>query len=33
MKMGRKTTLWPFQTTNKQHLTLENLDVAKKRKL
>ena len=25
-------TLWAFQTTIKQHLTRENLDVAKKRK-
>ena len=31
--MGRKTTLWVFQTTNKQHLTWENLDMAKKSKL
>ena len=30
--MGEKTTLWPFQTTNKQHLRPEILDLAKKRK-
>ena len=30
--MERKTTLWTFYTTNKQHITRENLDVAKKRK-
>ena len=29
--MGRKTTVWAFQTTNKQNLTRENLDVTKKR--
>ena len=27
-----KTTLWAFQTTNKQHLTRQNLDMAKERK-
>ena len=31
--MGRKTTLCAFEMTNEQHLTRENLDVAKKRKL
>ena len=31
-KVGRKTTLWTFQTTNKRHLTRENVDVAKKKK-
>ena len=31
--MVRKTTLWTFEMTNKQHLTRENMDVAKKRKL
>ena len=31
-KVGRKTTLWTFETTNKRHLTRENVDVAKKRK-
>ena len=31
-KMGRKTTLWTFQTTRKRHLTGENVNVAKKRK-
>ena len=31
-KMRRKTTLRTFYTTNKQHLTRENLDEAKKRK-
>ena len=31
-KMGRKTTLWMFLATNKQHLTRENMDVAKKDK-
>ena len=31
-KLGEKTTLWPLQMTNKQHLTPENLDLAKKRK-
>ena len=30
--MGRKTTLWIFQATNKRSLTRENLDVAKKGK-
>ena len=28
--MGRKTTLWISQATNKQSLTRENLDIAKK---
>ena len=28
--MGRKATLWMFETINKQHLTRENLDLAKK---
>ena len=28
--MGRKTTAWTSQATNKQNLTRENLDVAKK---
>ena len=28
--MGKKGTVWTFQVTNKRHLTLENLDVAKK---
>ena len=31
-KMQRKTTVWIFQATNKWNLTLENLDMAKKRK-
>ena len=31
-KMGRKTTVWPFQAINKRNLTRENLDVAMKRK-
>ena len=31
--MGRKTTLWAFSTTNKQHLERENMDMANKRKL
>ena len=31
--MGRKTTLRAVQTINKQHLTQQNLDMAKKRKL
>ena len=31
--MGRKTTLWAFYTINKQHLSRQNLDMAKKRKL
>ena len=26
-----KTTPWPLETTNKDHLTRENLDLAKKR--
>ena len=30
--MGRKTTLWTSQTTNKQNLTQENLGMAKKGK-
>ena len=30
--MGRKTTLWTFQTINKRHLARKNVDVAKKRK-
>ena len=30
--MGRKTTVWIFQATNKQNLTQENLDMAKKEK-
>ena len=30
--MGRMTTLWPLYASNKQHLTPENLDLAKKRK-
>ena len=29
--MGRKTNIWAFQTTNKQHLTRENMDLSKKR--
>ena len=28
--MGRKTILWAFETTNKQHLTRENLNLGKK---
>ena len=32
MKIGRKTTAWIFQATNKRNLTRENLDMAKKRK-
>ena len=32
-KMGRKTTVWIFKTTNKQRLTQENMDVAKKENL
>ena len=28
--MGRKTTEWIFQATNKRKLTQENLDMAKK---
>ena len=31
--IGRKTTIWVFQATNKIHLTRENVDVAKKGKL
>ena len=31
-KMGRKTTVWTLQVTNKWHLTQEDLDMAKKRK-
>ena len=31
--MGRKTNLWAFSKTNEQHLTRENVDVPKKRKL
>ena len=31
-KMGRKTTQWTFQTTNKWNLKGENLDMAKHRK-
>ena len=31
-KMGRKTTVWTFQATNKRNLTWENLDIAKKEK-
>ena len=31
-KIGRKTTAWTFQATNKWHLTLENLDMAEKGK-
>ena len=30
--MGRKTALWAFQATNKQNLTRENVDGAKKEK-
>ena len=30
--MGRKTTVWTFYATNKQRLTRENMDVAKKGK-
>ena len=29
-KMGRKPTLWTLKATNKQQLTKENIDVAKK---
>ena len=29
-KIGRKTTEWTFQDTNKRHLTRENLDRVKK---
>ena len=28
--MGRKTTVWIFQVTNKRNITLENLDMSKK---
>ena len=31
--MGRNTTVWTFQMTNKRNLTRENLDMAKKEKL
>ena len=31
--MGRKTTVWAVLMTNKQHLTQQNLDIAKKRKV
>ena len=31
-KMERKTTIWIFQATNKQNLTREDLDIAKKGK-
>ena len=31
--MGRKTTLWTFSTTNKQHLRREKPDLTNKRKL
>ena len=30
--MGRKTTVWIFQATNKGNLTQEDLDMAKNRK-
>ena len=30
--MGRKTTVWIFQATNKQNLTQKDLDMAKKEK-
>ena len=30
--MGRKTTAWTFQATNKRNLTRENLDMAMKGK-
>ena len=30
--MGRKSTLWTFQATNKRNLTGEYLDMAKKGK-
>ena len=30
--MGRKTTEWTFQVTNKRNLTREDLDIAKKGK-
>ena len=29
--MGRKITVWTFQTTNKRNLIRENLDITKKR--
>ena len=32
IKIERKTTLWTFEATNKQHITRENIDVAKKGK-
>ena len=32
-KWKKNPTLWMFKTTNKQHLTRQNLEVAKKRKL
>ena len=31
--MGRKTTIWILQATNKRNLTREDLDMAKKGKL
>ena len=31
-KIGRKTTVWTFQATNKRNLNRENLDMAKKGK-
>ena len=31
-KWEGKSTIWPLLTSNKQHLTPENLDLAKKRK-
>ena len=31
-KMERKTTVWSFHVTNKQNLTWENLEMAKKRR-
>ena len=30
--MGRKTTVWIFQATNKRNLTRKNFDMAKKGK-
>ena len=30
--MGRKTTVWIFQATNKRNFTREDLDMAKKGK-
>ena len=30
-KIGRKTTVWIFQATDKRNITQENLDMAKKR--